>query len=134
MGDLSTHFSKKELACRDCGKCEVTSELIDALEALRSLGPEEIIVDDGYRCFEHNAAVGGVRSSQHLLGKAADIRIGKLSIQEMYARALKIPEFRGGGIGVYDNGFIHVDVRDTGEARWARVQGRYVGINELIEA
>lgn len=132
MGDLSAHFSKSELCCKDCGKCEVSLELVDALEALHSLGTEPILVDDGYRCPEHNAAVGGVKSSQHILGRAADIRIKGLSLQEMYERAIKIPAFRDGGIGVYDSSFIHVDVRNTGEARWARVQGEYVSISELV--
>lgn len=133
MGDLSTHFSTSEFACKDCGRCKIVSELIDALEALRSLGPEPIIVDDGYRCPEHNASVGGVKSSQHLLGKAADIRIEGLSLQDMYERAIRIPAFRDGGIGVYDSGFIHVDVRDNGEARWSRVRGKYTGIDQLVK-
>lgn len=131
MGDLSEHFSTKELACHDCGKCEVTPELIAALEALRALGPEPILVDDAYRCPEHNAEVGGVSASQHILGKAADIRIQGLNLQQMYDRAKSIPAFAQGGIGVYQEGFIHVDVR-SGIARWSRVRGVYLGINLLV--
>lgn len=132
MGDLSAHFSTEEMKCRDCGRCSVTGELIAALEELRALGPEPIIVSDGYRCPEHNSAVGGVKCSQHMAGKAADIRIQGLSLQQMYDRAKTVPSFLAGGIGVYDTGFIHVDVRDT-EARWSRIKGIYLGISELVK-
>ncbi len=132
MGDLSPHFSISELCCKDCGRCSIEGAFLEALERLRSLGPEPIDVDDGYRCPEHNAAVGGVNDSQHLLGKAADIRIMGLSLQQMYDRAVQVTAFLDGGIGCYDGGFIHVDNRD-GQARWARVNGQYVGIEELVD-
>jgi uncharacterized protein YcbK (DUF882 family) len=130
VGDLSAHFSTAEFACKDCGRCSISGELIASLEILRSMaGDIPVIVDAGYRCPEHNAAVGGVSKSQHLNGTAADIRIPPLTVKEMYAAALRVPSFANGGIGVYDDGFIHVDVRGT-VARWARVKGEYVGIAE----
>ena len=131
MGDLSPHFSTSELCCHDCGRCSVSGRLLAALEELRAMGPEPIVVDDGYRCPEHNASVGGVQDSQHILGTAADIRILGLSVQAMYDRAKQVPEFAAGGIGVYDTGFIHVDVRD-GKARWSRVRGVYLGLDQLV--
>jgi hypothetical protein len=42
-----------------------------------------------------------------------------------------VPAFLKGGIGVYDGGFLHLDVRSR-QARWARVQGKYVGIRNLV--
>jgi uncharacterized protein YcbK (DUF882 family) len=135
MGDLSPHFSSDELRCPDCGRCRVSGRLIAALEELRALGPEPITVLSGYRCPEHNSAVGGVGKSQHVLGAAADVRIGALSLQAQYDRAAQVLEFQTGGIGVYDTNFIHVDVREDGRpARWARVNGEYVGINQLVKA
>jgi hypothetical protein len=50
----------------------------------------------------------------------------------MYELALEVPEFARGGIGVYVGGFLHVDVREQA-ARWARVRGCYVGIQELVQ-
>ncbi len=119
------------MQCHDCGRCSVTGELLDALEKLRAMGPEPIIVNDAYRCPEHNKAVGGVNGSQHMDGTAADIRIQGLSLQQMYDRAKAVPAFAGGGIGVYDTGFIHVDVRN-GIARWSRIKGIYLGLEELV--
>jgi uncharacterized protein YcbK (DUF882 family) len=128
---LSAHFSVEEMQCHDCGVCKVTGELLDALEQLRALGPEPIDVNDGYRCPQHNADVGGVNSSQHELGTAADIRIVGLSLQQMYDRAKTVPAFAAGGIGVYDGGFIHVDTR-PGKARWSRKNGVYLGLDVLV--
>lgn len=80
----------------------VETGLVAALEKLRALGPEPITIDDAYRCPENNTEAGGVSDSQHLLGKAADIVIHGLTLQQMYDRAVQVPEFLNGGIGVYD--------------------------------
>jgi peptidase M15-like protein len=132
MGDLSAHFSKAELACRCCGELQIDQKLIDALEQLRGLVGTEILIHDGYRCTAHNQDVGGVTDSEHTRGLAADVGIPGLSLQQMYEMALQIPTFVGGGIGVYDGGFLHLDVRPYA-ARWARVRGQYVGIEHLVK-
>jgi uncharacterized protein YcbK (DUF882 family) len=132
MGDLSAHFSKAELACRCCGELSIEQGLIDALEQLRSLAGTEVLIHDGYRCPPHNQEVGGVTDSEHTRGLAADVGIPGLSLQQMYELALQIPTFAKGGIGVYDGGFLHLDVRPYA-ARWARVRGQYVGIQHLVK-
>lgn len=131
MGDLSLHFSKAELACHCCGHLKIEGALIDALELLHTLAGREIIVHDGYRCPAHNQQVGGVTGSEHTLGVAADVAIPGLSLQQMYDLALQVPAFLKGGIGVYDGGFLHLDVRSR-QARWARVHGKYVDIHSLV--
>lgn len=137
MGDLSTNFSTAELECPHCDRCKVAALLILSLEAYRKIVKLPVKVLSCCRCEEHNKAVGGVQSSEHVFRdgdnekwtEAADIRVPGLSLQEMYDAAMLIPAFRYGGIGVYDGGFIHVDVRDR-VARWARVKGKYVSIAE----
>jgi hypothetical protein len=62
---------------------------------------------------------------------AADIHLPGMSLQRMYEMASSIPQFAGGGIGVYDGNFLHVDVREH-RSRWARVKGQYVGIEALV--
>lgn len=131
MGDLTPHFSRQELACPCCGRLQLEERLLIALEKLRSLANGPVLVHDGYRCPKHNREVGGVPDSEHTRGCAADISLAKISLQRMYELALEVPEFRDGGIGVYDGGFLHVDVRPR-RARWARVRGRYVGIQSLV--
>jgi uncharacterized protein YcbK (DUF882 family) len=135
---LSDHFSKAELACKHCGVCVVDAKLLSGLETLRTLAGKAVIVHDAYRCPEHNAAVGGAPRSSHPNGQAADVHIAGLSIRQMYQLALGVPEFAAGGIGIYAEGFIHVDVRGY-VARWARMKkehdsaGRYYPINDLLE-
>lgn len=59
---------------------------------------------------KHNAEVGGKPSSQHLLGKAADVSITNMDLNRVHAFLgyIKELEFTGVGIG---RTFIHVDVR-----------------------
>lgn len=131
MGDLSAHFSSTELQCRCCGRLQIDGRLLDGLEDLRKRAGVPVIVHAGYRCPRHNQEVGGVQHSVHLQGMAADIALPGISLQRAYELALQVPQFANGGIGVYDTGFLHVDVRPR-SARWARVAGRYVGIGELV--
>jgi len=131
MGDLSAHFSRKELACRCCGRLQISKRLIDALEDLRNRTGFPIVVHAGYRCPAHNLEVGGVPNSQHTLGLAADIHVAGLTLQAMYALASQVLAFADGGIGAYDSNFLHVDVRGH-RARWARIRGKYVAVEELV--
>ena len=131
MGDLSPHFSKAEMACRCCGELKIEKRLVDALERLRGLAGKPIKIHDAYRCARHNQEVGGVTDSEHTRGMAADLDISGLTLQQMYEFAIQVPDFVEGGIGVYDSGFLHVDVRRAC-CRWARVRGQYVGIQHLV--
>ena len=114
---LSEHFSKKEMECRCCGDLKINMALVLALEDLRKLtGGKEITVNCAYRCPKHNAEVGGVSDSQHLLGNAADIKCKGLTPKQLAALAEKVERFNKGGIGIYPT-FVHVDVRNK-RARW----------------
>jgi uncharacterized protein YcbK (DUF882 family) len=112
------YFTSQELACKHCGVNKTTPELQAALDAFRELAGQPVIVDDAYRCPVHNAEVGGVKGSQHVLGTAADIRIEGLTAMDLYRLAVQIPAFENGGIGRDDHeNYLHVDVRTT-PARW----------------
>src|ERR1700740_359876 len=132
MTKLSPHFSKDEMACHCCRDLKIDERLLSGLEKLRKLAGAPVIVHDAYRCPKHNEEVGGVADSEHTRGLAADGRLPGLSLQQMYGLALQVAEFANGGIGAYDGGFLHVDVRDH-RSRWARVRGQYVGIQHLVE-
>jgi len=73
---LSLHFNAREFRCSCGGNHEtlIASELVDKLEALyTALNCSKIIVTSGYRCPEHDKAVGGTSSGQHTKGTAADV-------------------------------------------------------------
>lgn len=131
MGDISVHFYRHEFVCHCCGAFQLDEKLLEGLEALRSIANAPVVVLCGYRCPEHNRRVAGRPGSQHLLGKAADIRIARMGLQAMYELAVRVAPFANGGIGVYDRDFLHVDVRAQ-KARWAQVMGHYVDVHALV--
>lgn len=97
-------------------------ELAKNLEVLRNAANDApISLTSGYRSPEHNANVGGENNSQHLLGKAADIRIKGMSPVQVYALIEKLiaeGKMAQGGLGLYvKQGFVHYDIRGK-EVRW----------------
>lgn len=122
---LSPHFTTSEFRCKcGCGGAYVAPELIAALEVLRAKVGAAIHVNSGFRCSAHNLAVGGSPSSQHLVGRAADIWVPGLSGELLYRLASSIPALHGFGVAAR---WIHVDVRPGAVARWRyNEQGRAV--------
>lgn len=122
---LSTHFGKNEFWCRglEQGTCHcnhsrnINPRLLELLEQLRSnIGNLPLFIHSGYRCPEHNLAVGGARFSQHTAGNAADLAVPSgLSFDDFHWYVSQLPF---DGIGLYPrgshDGWIHVDVRDGG--------------------
>lgn len=56
-------------------KRNLTALVANVLDPLREWYGKPIYVNSGYRCTALNKAVGGVASSQHLTGQAADIDV-----------------------------------------------------------
>lgn len=114
-GNLSEHFDSSEFTCHHCGSIGngMNPALIRELEKLRAIVKKPLHVNSGYRCPEHNAAVGGVPLSQHKLNNAADIAVPDGMSFEEFRRACNKCNFDA--IGLYpDQWFIHLDVRDGG--------------------
>lgn len=110
------YFRRAEFRC-PCGKCggfpvEPDEKMVRTVDAIRAkLGKPIGIVDSGgsgVRCPEHNKAVGGVATSCHLKGMAADLHCATATPAEM-KKAAEAVMGKTGGIGLYDWG-IHVDV------------------------
>lgn len=84
---LSPHFKLKEFQCNCCGTVKIHPMLLEALERLRELWGNPIVITSGYRCEKHNTEVGGAKESRHMKGFAADVvciaskqaRFGKLA-------------------------------------------------------
>lgn len=124
---LTNNFSLSEFKCK-CGKCEMLpevlkniSELAKNLQVLRDYIKEPITINSGYRCEAHNMSskVNGSKNSQHLFGKAADIRVSgvsSLQVNKTIEQLVKDGKIKIGGLGLY-NTFNHVDIRSN-KARW----------------
>lgn len=113
MAFSSEHFSEGELSCHCCGgfpENGIDDNLLSLLEDVRNAVGEAITVNCVYRCPSHNAEVGGVPNSQHVLGTAADVDVTSLSISVDQLADIAV-SLNADGVGRYDN-FVHMDVRD----------------------
>lgn len=72
---LSPNFRLAEFACPCCNVVRLQPELLEKLQQLRDRWGEAVIITSGYRCFDHNTEVGGVKGSDHIKGRAADIAV-----------------------------------------------------------
>jgi len=121
---LTKNFTQREFRSKDGSKMPLDvldniKELACNLQVLRDFLGESIKVNSGYRSEAHNKAVGGVKSSKHTKGLAADIRVKDLDTDDLYLiieALIKQGDMQEGGLGVYDT-FVHYDIRGT-RARW----------------
>lgn len=119
---LAPDFKVRELRCKDGTDTVMVDEALTVvLQCIREHFGKPVTITSGYRTAAHNAAVGGAKSSQHLYGRAADIRVQGVSVEDVaaYAESL-MPDW--GGVGRYPvkagrAGWVHVDTR-ADKARW----------------
>ena len=113
---LSANFKVKEFACTDgTDPVFIDSELVNVLQKIRAHFGKAVTITSAYRTPGRNKAVGGETYSQHLYGRAADIKVKGVTPQKVAAYAEKLLTGKG-GIGTY-SAFTHIDVRST-KARW----------------
>ena len=130
---VTEHFDSKEFNCRDGTEYPQSwifqrlFPLCGELETIRTaLGGRPITILSGYRTPEYNAFVGGATASQHVQGRAADIRVKGLKASAVHSviyQLYKDKKIKIGGLGLYDL-FCHVDIR-TGSrlAMWYQEPG-----------
>lgn len=121
---LTKNFTQREFKSRDGSKmpegalCNI-KDLADSLQVLRDFLGEPIRINSGYRSEVHNKAIGGSKTSQHLLGKAADIKVKDIDTKDLYLIIESLildGQMTDGGLGLYDT-FVHYDIRGS-RARW----------------
>jgi uncharacterized protein YcbK (DUF882 family) len=107
-------------ALRHLMRCRITGEevpieprLVRILTQLSAIYDRPIQLVSGHR---KPFVIGTKPTSQHALGRAADIRIAGVSIEELRSVAIRLG---ARGVGLYpEKGFVHVDVRDKAKYFW----------------
>jgi uncharacterized protein YcbK (DUF882 family) len=113
---LSENFRVREFACTDgSDPIFIDTELVAVLQKIRTHFGKSVTITSAYRTPTKNKAVGGETYSQHLYGKAADIKVKGIAPKKVAEYAETLLKNKG-GIGIYST-FTHVDVRGT-KSRW----------------
>lgn len=127
MGTISENFSFSEFEKSDTAKkrgiinvistAKVRDSIVElvntVLQPLRTAVGVPMPVNSGYRCPELNAAVGGVPTSQHMKGEAADIATSAPVLLARKAVELGLPFDQ---IGLYPT-FVHFSHKLGGPQR-----------------
>ena len=112
---LSLNFRVKEFACKDgSDPVFIDTELVEILQKIRNHFGAPITITSAYRTPTHNKVCGGELYSQHLYGRASDIKVQGIAPSKVADYAEKL--LANGGVGRYKT-FTHIDVRGT-KARW----------------
>jgi zinc D-Ala-D-Ala carboxypeptidase len=85
---------------------------VNILQPLRDALGKPVIVNSAYRSPQVNKIVGGVSTSQHSRGEAADIRVAGMSPLELavYIRDLRLPYDQL----IREPTWVHVSYRESG--------------------
>lgn len=105
MGSISKNFSYSEFEASETAKAKgilnaittvevrenIRALVLEVLQPLRDAWGKPLHVNSGYRCPQLNAAVGGVPTSQHTVGEAADIKAENPIMLAQLAYDLALP-------------------------------------------
>ncbi len=86
---------------------KMNDEIVHMLDAARKIYGKPMKINSGYRTISHNKKVGGVSSSSHIKGLAADIACSNSVDRFKMLGALKQVGFKRIGVA---GTFIHVDI------------------------
>ena len=98
------------------GEKYMDREFMGCIDEARDIAGIQFKINSGYRTPAHNKKVGGVSTSSHTIGRAADIHCTDTKKRLKIIEALSMVGFQRFGIA---NTFIHVDNDDqTPPAIW----------------
>lgn len=113
---ISKNFRVREFACKDgSDPIFIDDELVSVLQQIRDHFGKAVTITSAFRTASHNKKVGGATYSQHLYGKAADIKVSGVAAS-VVADFVETLMPSTGGVGRYST-FTHVDVRKV-KSRW----------------
>ena len=121
MRGPSQHLSWSELACKDGTPYPLqwrstrAVTLASAFERVRlEMGDSPLVVLSAYRTPEHNRRIGGAKRSQHIEGRALDLRPPRGMVTLAFFRQVReiVADTDIRGLGLYPT-FLHIDIRPS---------------------
>ena len=127
QGKLSKNFDWKEFTKSDtASRLHINNEIVDwdvrdnikalvdhILQPLRTAWGGPLFINSGFRCPELNEAVGGVPTSQHVKGQAADVGCSDPFALAKLAKRMNLPFDQ---MILYPS-FVHFSYKKDGENR-----------------
>jgi len=130
MGTISKNFSYSEFEASETAtrlgidnhittfavRDAVKNLVVNLLQPIRDIYKQPMPINSGYRCYRLNKAVGGVASSQHCKGEAADIGIGTTKKVYNFAKKVKESRIPFDQMILYPT-FVHLSLKLNGQQR-----------------
>ena len=121
---MTKNFTKEEFDCNDGSEMPINIyhnmvKVANQLQVLRDELKKPIHINSAYRSEDYNKQIGGVKNSQHIMGRAADIVIKGMTpieVSKIIEELISKGDMLQGGLGIYSS-FVHYDIRGT-KARW----------------
>lgn len=102
------YFKHEEFECKcGCGTNIISQKLVDRLNLARHIAGVPFVINSGCRCENHNAEIGGSKTSSHLLGLAVDIKVNNDADRFLILNGLIKAGFARIGVA---KTFIHADI------------------------
>lgn len=95
--------------------------VINLLQPLREVYGKRMVINSGYRCPELNKAVGGVPTSQHVKGEAADVACEHPAylVECLKKSGLDFDQC------IQYSSFVHLSLKVEGQNRKQYLKGKY---------
>lgn len=130
MNGPSRHLSWREMACKDGTPYPIEWRrnrailLAELFEFIRGIWKLPIIVLSAYRTPDWNRKIGGAKNSQHMEGRALDLRPPNgIDLLDFYDEIkYRAPNTALRGLGLYPT-FVHIDVRPALRISYWRANG-----------
>ncbi len=110
---IYANFTEAEMRCKcGCGRADMDPDFMNHLQRVRDAYGRPMPITSGYRCPEHDRAIGG--AGVHPTGRAADTAVSGEDTYHLLKTAL-VMGMRGIGQkqhGPYASRFMHLDDLD----------------------
>ena len=110
------YFTRQEFACKCGGRygngCtgyphSINFTIVRSLDTIREHFNSSVTINSGLRCREHNAAVGGVSNSYHMIGQAADFVVSGYKNSAVVEYCKTLPGYK---YAYTEGSYVHLEV------------------------